>query len=319
LPGPTSVLVVGAASRDITGEDPRGWRLGGGVTYGALTLGRLGLRVRALVGVDAEAATARELDLLRAAGVVVALVRLESGPVFEHREGPDGRRQRCLSPSDPIDPRGVPSDWLKSADAVLLAPVAGELPDGWGSAARGSLVALGWQGLLRDLAPGRDVTRRPPAASPILDAAGLVGVSTEDVPPGTDAADLLPLLAPGATLVMTAAEGGGRILRGASGGTARLDRRYPAIPSDGVIDPTGAGDVFLAAMLASLLQPSLLEGLDDPATFAAAAASLVVEGRGLLGVPDLADVRRRAARAPRRASRRPRAASSPGRGRPSQA
>ena len=72
---PPTVLVVGAASRDVTAEDPRGWRLGGAVTYGALTLGRLGFRVRALVGVDREAASARELDLLRAAGVVITLRR----------------------------------------------------------------------------------------------------------------------------------------------------------------------------------------------------------------------------------------------------
>ena len=316
---PRAVLVVGAASRDITAEDPRGWRLGGGVTYGALTLGRLGLRVRALVGVDEGASTARELDLLRAAGVVVALARLGSGPVFRNREGASGRSQVCLATADPIDPRGVPTDWLEGADAILLAPVAGELPDGWGSVRRRGIVALGWQGMLRELAAGRDVERRAPAASPMLDAADLVGVSLEDLPRGTDAADHLELLAPGATLVATEAEGGGRILRKRSSDMSALDRRYPAIPSDGVVDPTGAGDVFLAAMLASLLQPSLLDGLDDPTVLAAAAASLVVEGPGLLGVPDLVDVRRRAARAPSRASRSPSAVSSPGSGRPSQA
>ena len=33
------VVVVGAACRDLVHDDPRGWRLGGGVTYAALTLG----------------------------------------------------------------------------------------------------------------------------------------------------------------------------------------------------------------------------------------------------------------------------------------
>src|SRR5687767_7324595 len=88
-----SVLVVGAASRDITSGDPRGWRLGGAITYGALALARLGFRVRALVGADREAAEAHELDLLRGAGADVAIVRLRSGPVFENIEAPDGRRQ----------------------------------------------------------------------------------------------------------------------------------------------------------------------------------------------------------------------------------
>src|SRR5439155_22807898 len=46
------VVVVGAAARDIAPDDPRGWRLGGGVSYSALTTARLGLRTAALVGVD---------------------------------------------------------------------------------------------------------------------------------------------------------------------------------------------------------------------------------------------------------------------------
>ncbi len=50
------VLHVGSASRDLTDDDPRGWRLGGGVTYAALTTARLGLRTAAVVGVDGVAA-----------------------------------------------------------------------------------------------------------------------------------------------------------------------------------------------------------------------------------------------------------------------
>ena len=46
------VVHVGSASRDLTDEDPRGWRLGGGVSYCALTTARLGLRTAAIVGVD---------------------------------------------------------------------------------------------------------------------------------------------------------------------------------------------------------------------------------------------------------------------------
>ena len=46
------MLVVGAACRDITEDDPRGWRLGGGVSYSALTVARLGVPTRAVIGVD---------------------------------------------------------------------------------------------------------------------------------------------------------------------------------------------------------------------------------------------------------------------------
>src|SRR5258706_6409458 len=141
-----SVLVVGAASRDVTPDDPRGWRLGGAVTYCSLTLSRFGLDVRALVGVDAAAAEADELAILGDAGVAVERVKLEHGPVFENVEGPTGRRQRCISAADAIDLAVLPADW-RSNDAVLLGPVAGELGPAWATVSA-PFVGLGWQGLL---------------------------------------------------------------------------------------------------------------------------------------------------------------------------
>jgi sugar/nucleoside kinase (ribokinase family) len=309
---PPSVLVVGAASRDVTTDDPRGWRLGGAVTYSALTLGRLGFRVRALIGADPDAASARELDLLRAAGVVIALARLESGPVF------DNVLHRFLAPADRIPVAALPSHWTSGLDAVLIAPVADEVDEAWASIA-GPFLGLGWQGLLRDLVPGQEIALRPPASNQLVESASLVGVSREDFAPDTAATDLLGLLGPGATLAVTDGARGGTLFQNADGGRAALERPYPAIPSDGTVDPTGAGDVFLAAMLGTMVQPALLDGLEDPTTLAAAAASLTIEAPGLFGVPDLADVRRRAARAPSRASRTPSAASSRGNGRPSHA
>ena len=307
-----TVLVVGAASRDVTADDPRGWRLGGGVTYSALALGRLGFRVRALIGVDAEAASARELDLLRSAGVVITLVELASGPIF------DNVRHWCLATSDPMPVTSIPRHWTSDNDALLLAPVADEVDERWAELG-GPTVALAWQGLLRDLEPGREIARRAPRPNALLRGARLVGVSREDLAPGTAPADLADLLQPGGTLAVTDGDRGGKLLRAVDGAAPALARTYPAIPSDGTVDPTGAGDVFLAAMLGTMVQPSLLDGLDDPTTLAAAAASLTVEAPGLLGVPDLAEVRRRAARAPSRANRIPSATSSRGNGRPSQA
>jgi sugar/nucleoside kinase (ribokinase family) len=306
------VLVVGAASRDVTTDDPRGWRLGGAVSYGALMLGRLGFRVRALIGADAKARTAREFDLLRAAGVVIAFAELESGPVF------DNVRHLFLAASDRIPVKALPRHWTAGNDAILVVPVADEVDGAWADLA-GPFLGVGWQGLLRQLVPGQMIERRPPAAHPLIEAASLLGVSREDLAPDANLASVRALLRPGATLVVTEGERGGTLLRKSERGAAPLARRYPAIPSDGTVDPTGAGDVFLAAMLGTMLQPSLLDGRDDPTTLAAAAASLTIEAPGLFGVPDLGEVRRRAARAPSRASRAPSADSSRGNGRPSQA
>jgi sugar/nucleoside kinase (ribokinase family) len=308
------VLVAGAASRDITVDDPRGWRLGGGVMYGALTLARLGLRVRALIGVDPEAARAIELDHLRAAGVEAHLVRLRSGPVFENLELAGDRRQRCRSISDPVPLDALPYGWADDLDAALLAPVAGEIDDAWASL-RAPQLALGWQGLLRELRAGADVVLRPPARGALLEAVSLVGASRDDFVAGTTATSLAALLGPSTTLVLTEGEAGGRTVQSNAKGAVRPARRYPAIPSDRTIDPTGAGDVFLAALLAARLQGSLGAAM----RLAAAAASLAVEAPGLAGVPDRAAVRARMTRDPSLASRRPSATSSRARGRLSQA
>jgi sugar/nucleoside kinase (ribokinase family) len=292
------VLAVGAASRDLTPDDPRGWRLGGAVSYGALTLARLGVRTRALVGADAEGSDSSELDLLRSAGAEVSVARLASGPVFRNVETPVGRRQRCLAVSSSLAPRRLPEGWAIGASGVLVAPVAGELDDEWALVPGGAaFVALGWQGALRMLAEGRDVARLAPAARPLLTRANLVGVSVDDVGQEMRLSQLVDLVSAGASVVVTRGDRGGTLLTSRRPARSSL-HAYPAIPSNRVVDPTGAGDVFLAALLASIVDADRLgigDGWGARLTFAAAAASLAVEAPGLMGVPGLDAVRRRVA------------------------
>ena len=158
-----TLLVVGAASRDLDAADPRGWRLGGTVSYASIAAAHLGLRVRALIGVDDEASRAHELDVIRSAGVEVELLRLEHGPVFDNRQTAQGRIQQAIQPSDRIPADALPQDW-RHADGALLGPVADELGDDWSSHAvipTPTVVALSWQGLLRKLAPGKPVGHLP--------------------------------------------------------------------------------------------------------------------------------------------------------------
>ncbi|MFI5225493.1 MAG: PfkB family carbohydrate kinase [Candidatus Limnocylindrales bacterium] len=287
------VVVVGAAARDVDADDPRGWRLGGGVTYGALALARLGIPTAAFIGADAEAATAHELGILTAAGVDVRIDRLTRGPVFDNVETPTGRAQVGLSPSDPIDPSGLPAAW-RSSGAWLLAAVADELTDEWAdSIPDGAVLATGWQGLLRDIVPGERVRRRQPGPSPIVRRADIVGLSREDVQRETDLAHLCRLVRPGTTIALT---------RGARGGIAMTSgvdrpvamRRWPAVATLAVVDPTGAGDVFLAGLLgARLLRARDAIGRGADLRLAATMSSLVLEGRGLDAVPTREAIRAR--------------------------
>src|SRR6185503_11512410 len=108
--------------------------------------------------------------------------------------------------------------------------------------------------------------------------------------------DLVDLIRPGATLVVTRGDRGGTLVVSRRPARSTL-RAYPAIPSNDVVDATGAGDVFLAALLATALDGERLGVSTLPArmTFAAAAGSLAVEGSGLQGVPTLEAIRRRVA------------------------
>jgi sugar/nucleoside kinase (ribokinase family) len=282
--GRLDLVVVGAASWDVTSDDPRGWRLGGAASYCSLAAARLGLRVGCVIGVDGPAAGATELGLLEAAGVAVHRAPLDHGPVFENIEREGHRRQRWLSSSDAVPVASLPEEW-RGVRGWLLGPVAGEVGSEWAAVASArpdACVAVGWQGMLREFSSNGWVERIDPAPSPLLDAAGLVCASVDDMAPGLEIAEVRAL-APRAALCLTAGDRGGLVLR--DGHAAR----YRAIAAPSFVDPTGAGDVFLAALVAAWL---LLGDLAAPRAlrFAAAAGSCAVEGAGLAGVPTAARV-----------------------------
>jgi sugar/nucleoside kinase (ribokinase family) len=287
------VVVVGAAARDVVDDDPRGWRLGGGVTYGGLALARLGVRTGVLVGLDQEARGAPELDLLRDAGAEVVEVPLEHGPVFINEELPTGRVQTCLSVSDPVPTEALPEPW-RSAPAWLIAPVAAEVGEEWAEFLEGDpCVALGWQGMLRHLFPGERVWPLDPRPSALLRCADIVGVSRHDLPHGLAMEDVVGWLGSRAEVLLTAGPLGGALL-GIEQGRVRGGRRYRAIPAGEEVDPTGAGDTMLSGVLAARIAggPAARRSGAD-LRIGAAAASLLVEATGLGGVPWLGAVRER--------------------------
>ena len=97
------------------------------------------------------------------------------------------------------------------------------------------------------------------------------------------------------------ARGGVAIEAGAAGGDAGR-RPWTPIPVEQFVDPVGAGDTFLAGVFAAHVDPSLRPpglGPDADLLVGAAAASLICEGPGLLGVPARDAVLRRMSAAAR--------------------
>ena len=283
------VVVIGSACRDLVDDDPRGWRLGGGASYSALALAKLGLRVGALVVADELAAGSREIGMLRDAGVEVVVQPGARGPIFINIETPTGRVQQTPQVSDPVDPRALPDAW-RDTGAWMFGPVAAEVSDEWAAVPRpDALVALGWQGMLRVLTAGAEVGHLPPGPSPVVRRANLVGVGADDIDASTTAADLTRFLHPGATMLLTNGIHGGDAHIVAEGGGIATTRHWHSIPIEQYVDPVGAGDTFLSGVFAAWVRPSLVStwtAPDGDLRLGAAAGSLILEGPGLFGVPD---------------------------------
>jgi sugar/nucleoside kinase (ribokinase family) len=290
------VVVVGAACRDLVDDDERGWRLGGGASYSALALARLGLRVGALVVADDLAATSSELDMVRDAGVDVHVIPGTQGPIFINVETPSGRVQQTPQVSDAVDPRALPAAW-REAPAWMLAPVAAEVRDEWAEVIPDdALVGLGWQGLLRVLRVGERVNHLPPGRSAVVRRADLIGVGSDDVDDATTPAHLAALMHPGATLLFTDGVHGGTAYRIGATPDDLERRHWHSIPIRTYVDPVGAGDTFLSGVFAAWVKPSTVDDWDGPdgdLRLGAACGSLILEGPGLYGVPHLADAMNR--------------------------
>ncbi len=148
-----------------------------------------------------------------------------------------------------------------------------------------ALIGVSAQGWLREIGPDSRVRPVPAErwqGDPLLRQAHVLFVSDEDLPPNSK-----PVLEKWSrrvdTLAYTSGEHGAEVChRGAW-------RRIDPFPAKSV-DPTGAGDIFAAAVLVRYQE----SGDTLQATrFAAGAAALIVESEGLADIPDRATIEER--------------------------
>jgi sugar/nucleoside kinase (ribokinase family) len=259
-------LVIGHACKDLT---PAGPRLGGTVTFSALTAWALGLRAAVLTSTSADMQ-----DLLQPLQAVsLVSVPAEQPTTFENVYTPEGRHQRLLGHAMPLSPSNVPSEW-RSASIVHLAPVANEVDPSLAEYFSGSFVGVTPQGWMRRWDGEGHVSFHPwQEAHQVLAYARAVVLSIEDVD-GDEG--LVREYANGTEiLVMTL---------GARGSVLFVRGKEHAVPAPQVTerDPTGAGDIFATAFFVRL------NATGDPfeaARFATLLASASVEYLGLDSIP----------------------------------
>ncbi|MGE5602477.1 MAG: PfkB family carbohydrate kinase [Nitrososphaerales archaeon] len=281
-------LTVGNVTHDIT---PEGFRLGGTVSFAAVTARRLGWHPGILTRASLDGLTpgAPGPDgMVRTTGLsgtplADIPVVVQPSPVattFTNLYTPEGRTQYVTAVADPVTPDGLPREWV-AAPVVLLGSIARELPPHWATVFPRALMGIAPQGLMRRWDERGLVTHgRWDDGGMFLRRCDAVFLSREDV--GGDEAYIAELANQTRLLVVT---------DGYHGATVYQNGQATAIPPRPAreVDPTGAGDVFATAFLvryAETRNPFLA------ARFANIVASMSVEAAGYDAVPERAEVER---------------------------
>ena len=266
-------LVIGHICADLQPDGTT--RLGGTALFAALTARRLGLRVAIVTA----CAPAFDLSALPA-DIEVFRQPSAQTTLFENRYTSTGRTQWLHARAAMIDLTEIPTAW-KTAPIVHLAPIIDEVPHRTEVFPQ-ALIGATPQGWLRSVAPSQLVTTDPTRLLRLpLSGIHVVVFSEEDVQGDAMVAEHIARHV--SVMALTRAE------RGATIFVDGVPTDVPAFPAT-VVDPTGAGDVFAAALLIALQR-----GHDAIAAtrWANAAAACAIEGPGATTLPTLDTIRMR--------------------------
>jgi sugar/nucleoside kinase (ribokinase family) len=258
-------LVIGHVTKDIY---PGGYKIGGTVTFSALTAHNLGHKARILT------CSGPDLDLNRLPNdLSIISYASEASTTFENIYDGGHRRQFIRARARELNCDDVPEEWA-SSPIVHLGPldreIGEEIADRFPDAVLG-LTPQGWMREWNEQGLVHPVAWHPSDA--LLERADVIVLSEEDV--GGDIALVSSYAEKAQILVLTA---------GWKGSTVYCSGQVQTFPSPQVneLDPTGAGDIFAAAFLSAFHQTR------DPwisAQFANCVAAHSVERSGSDSIP----------------------------------
>ncbi len=261
-------LAIGHVSQDRSSEGPR---LGGTVTFSALTAHALGADVAIVTSGPLEDSLVAPL-----ASLPLQIVPAPNFTTFENVMTPAGRVQTLFSRAAILRADSVPAEW-RSSRLVHLAPVANEIEQTLIDSFPDSFVGVTPQGWMRRWNEAGRVSFQPwPNAGRTLARADAVVLSIEDV---SGDESLIQEFAASTRLIV--------VTRGWQGCTVYDQGQPTTITALAVaeVDSTGAGDIFAAAFFLHVHR-----GADplDAAQFASLLASESVTRPGLEAVPPIA-------------------------------
>lgn len=267
---PLDYLAVGHITRDLT---PSGARIGGTVTYAALTAQALGLRAGILTSWGEDV----ELDSLSSVPIVNVIT--ESSTTFRNIETSTERQQTISNVASNLEYHHLPDQW-KNATIVHLGPIAGEIDPSMIQNFSAALIGSTPQGWLREWDENGVVSSRDwQEAAQILEKIGAAVISLEDI--GGYELRIEEMAAACPVLAVTEGKSGVRLYW--NGDVRRF--RPPEVK---LLDTTGAGDIFAAAFFTRLYTTR------DPweaARFATALSAFSVTREGLESIPTQGEIR----------------------------
>lgn len=268
---PIDYLLIGHMTADLI---PGGRILGGTVSYAAHTAASFGLGV----GVVTSAATDEPLVAELPDAAQVKLVPAKQTSTFENLYTPEGRVQYLRGRAGMLDLASVPEVW-RSAPIVHIAPLTDEIDYALVHQFSSSTVLLTVQGWLRRWDADGRVHFKRWCDPDVLRGVDILVCSEEDIAPAPDLEAEYAALVPHVF-----------ITRGERGGTYYQNNVPSTYDTPQVMqfDPTGAGDIFAASLLAAAHRLKL--DLRKAVTVAARLGALSVTRRGLLGVPSTEEV-----------------------------
>lgn len=274
-------VVIGHVTHDLLSEAADAPVVPGGTAlYAAITAARLGRRV----GVATSGRLPATLASLES-GTVIRCQFDERATTFVNLYHAGRRTQYIREVAPPIAVDRLPANW-RCAPIIHLGPVAQEIAADSIQFLQPTWLCATPQGWLRRWNDAGLVSLGPPATDPLAHLPLAVLVLSEGAEEEQAGALMAEVEARGGLVVIT---------RGARGSTLRQANECLEIPTYPVdeIDPTGAGDVYAAALFIRL-------AAGDPpaaaAAYASAAGALSVTGRGTSAIPDDAAIRRLIAR-----------------------
>lgn len=268
---PPDYLLIGHITADIT---PQGRSAGGTVSYAVRTAAAFGLRVGVLTSTATDEAL---LDAITPYAEVIVLPAAQT-TTYENIYDAGGRKQYVRGVAAPIGIDDIPNEW-RGTPLVHLAPIAGEGDPHMAHAFAGATVLLTLQGWLRQWGDDGFVRFRHWHDAETLKAIDIVVFSEEDI-----------LEAPDMEVAYAASVRHLFVTRAERGGTYYHDGQplQYSSPYVQMVNPTGAGDVFACALLASL--PALDHNMHAAVAVAAELGSISVTRVGLDSTPTLDEV-----------------------------